>query len=689
MLRPVEMSRVVVAGSNKVIEPVIEKLHELNLLHLVNYSGADDAFEMGKPLGTASEYAEQLIKLRSIERYLDISDKMPDKQFPESQVLSQMDGILGTVGDDVIATAERIAEIDNEVKIKQDQAKALKPLAGLPLDLELLYGYKSLAAFVGTVASPVEADVSKVSYVNEVFTASTGKTNAVAVFVPVDKAGEASGVLAEHGFSEISVPRGPTGSIAGAISTLESDAKRLDGEKAPLQKKLKDIRAQHEDVVLAIDEYISIQSQKAESPLRFASTDNAFVIDGWLPTDQYETLKKELESAAGGRIQVEKLDGSEADKLVETGEDIPTKMNNPGIVRPYELITRLFAIPEYKEFDPTLLIFIFFPLMFGLILGDVAYGVISLIVMFMLKRKFRTPGWQSLINIVIIASIWAIIFGFLFGEIFGPLGLWDYIFSGAHHVGLLGTVADPHHVGTDFGAGFYGPLGRIGPSGLGGFAGAMFPMYRLATASVLVLIGVSIFIGVVHTGIGSILGVKTELAYGEKRHAYYERLPVLLFQVFFGLGLLGLIVGGLGNPLVILSALVIVASIVMMVKGPEGVMGATHIPFFVSNLISYLRLLAIGLASVGVAFAANQLAFYVLMPMLSGGAHEGFTTIAIVVGIVVLIMVHFINLLLGILSPFMHPLRLHYVEMFTKFYSQHGGGVEYSPFGRVRRFLRD
>jgi V/A-type H+-transporting ATPase subunit I len=85
MLRPVEMSRVVVAGSNKVIEPVIEKLHDLNLLHLVNYSGADESFEMGKPIGKASEYAEQLIKLRSIERYLGISDKMPDKQFPESR----------------------------------------------------------------------------------------------------------------------------------------------------------------------------------------------------------------------------------------------------------------------------------------------------------------------------------------------------------------------------------------------------------------------------------------------------------------------------------------------------------------------------------------------------------------------------------------------------------------------------
>ncbi|HII07085.1 MAG TPA: V-type ATP synthase subunit I, partial [Methanotrichaceae archaeon] len=203
---------------------------------------------MGKPVGKASEYAEQLIKLRSIERYLDIEDKMPDKQFPESQVLSQIDGILDNVGDDVIATAERIAEIENDIKIKQDQAKSLKPLAGLPIDLELLYGYESLAAFVGNVASPVEADVSKASYVNEVFTASSGGSNAVAVFVPVDKAGDVSAALAEHGFSEMSVPRGLTGSIAGAISTLESDAKRLESEKEPLQKKLKDVRAQNEDM---------------------------------------------------------------------------------------------------------------------------------------------------------------------------------------------------------------------------------------------------------------------------------------------------------------------------------------------------------------------------------------------------------------------------------------------------------
>lgn len=673
MLRPVEMSRVVVAGSKDVMESVVEKLHELNLMHIVNYTGGADYFEQGKTMGKGKEFSENLIKLRSIERYLDIKPKAPDVRFAESQIVSQMDDLLGRLANDVTSTYERITAIEAEVKSKQDQINALRPLAAIDLPIELYSGYETLAVFVGTVESAVDADVAKVAPKSEVFTGSFKNTTVVAVFVPVEKASEVQAILAEHGFAEISVPK-LTGAPDVAIATLEAEIKRLESEKEPLQKKLKDLKKQYEDIILAADEYLSIQTQKTDAPLRFATSENAFVIDGYVPSADYDKLKSALESTTGGRIHVEKLSESEMEELVEKkGEDIPTKIENPGIVKPYELITRLFAIPEYKEFDPTLLIFVFFPIMFGMILGDVGYGIMIILVLMMLKKKFRTEGWTQLINIVMIASVWSIIFGLIFGEIFGPMGLWGKIFGQLPHEEILALEES----GRFFGEGVFGPLGRVGPMG-------MFPLYRLATNAVLMLIGVSIFIGVLHCGIGSILGVKTELNYGEKKHAYFERLPVLIFQVAFALLLLGLVLGFM--PMVYLMGLLVVVAIVMMVMGPEGVMGATHLPFYVSNLISYLRLLAIGLASVGVAFAANKLAFGVIMPMLSGGEH--LTMVAYIVGVIVLLVVHFINLLLGILSPFMHPLRLHYVEMFTKFYSQHGGGVEYSPFGHVRRYLK-
>jgi len=676
MLRPVEMSRVVIAGSKDVISPVIEKLHELRLLHIVNYNGNQPEFELGKPIGKAKEYSEDLIKLRSATRYLDIKNKAPDKTYPESQVLSEMDNLLNNVGAEVTATFERITAIEAEVKSKQDQIKALNPLSVLPLPLEAYHGYDSLATFVGTAATPVDADVARVSPVNEIFTGTAKNATLVAIFVPLDKAGEVSAVLSEHGFSETSVPK-LEGNVDSAIATLEGGIKSLEGEKAPLQKKLADMKKQYEDLMLATDEYLSMQTRKTEAPLRFAETANAFVIDGYVPSDQFARLKSELESAAGGRLEVQLIADKEADDLVEKGEDIPTKMDNPSLVRPYELVTRLFAIPEYKEFDPSMLIFVFFPIMFGMILGDIGYGVMSLLVLIMLKKRFRTEGWQQLINIVMIASVWSIIFGIFFGEIFGPLGLWGRIMGQLpeHELELA------KEAGLYFGEGVYGSLGRLGPLGI-------FPMDRLATNAVLLLIGTSIFIGVIHCSVGSILGILTELNYGEKKHAYFERLPVMLFQVFFAIALLGLVMGQM--IMVYLGVIVVVVSVVMMVMGPEGAMGLAHVPSYVSNLISYLRLLAIGLASVGLAYAANQLAFYVIMPMLSGGAKDSaeFTIPAIIVGILILVVVHFINFLLGILSPFMHPLRLHYVEMFTKFYSAHGGGVEYSPFGHVRRFLK-
>jgi V/A-type H+-transporting ATPase subunit I len=340
------------------------------------------------------------------------------------------------------------------------------------------------------------------------------------------------------------------------------------------------MKKQYEDLMLATDEYLSMQTQKTEAPLRFAETANAFVIDGYVPADQFSRLKSELESAAGGRLEVSLIADKETDELVEKGEDIPTQMDNPSLVKPYELVTRMFAIPEYKEFDPSLLIFVFFPIMFGMILGDIGYGVMTLLTMVLLKKKFKTPGWQQLINVVLISSVWAIIFGIFFGEIFGPLGLWSKVMGHLPEHELEAVKA----AGLYFGEGVFGSLGRIGFwPGID-----IFPLDRLASNAVLLLIGTSIFIGIIHCSVGSILGIKTELNYGEKKHAYFERLPVMLIQVFFGLLVLGLVIGQM--MLVIACAIVILVAMVMLVMGPEGPMGLAHMPFYVSNLISYLRL---------------------------------------------------------------------------------------------------
>ena len=230
------------------------------MLHIVNYNGNQPEFGIGKPIGKAKEYSEDLIKLRSITRYLDLKNKAPDKTFPESQILSEMDNLLNNVGADVIATYERITAIEAEVKSKQDTIRSLTPLAVLPLPLESYHGYDSLATFVGTVATPIDADVARVSPVNEIYSGSAKNATQVAVFVPAEKASEVSAVLSEHGFSETSVPK-LEGSVDSAIASLEGGIKTLEAEKAPLQKKLADIKKQNEDLMLGTDEYLSMQTQ--------------------------------------------------------------------------------------------------------------------------------------------------------------------------------------------------------------------------------------------------------------------------------------------------------------------------------------------------------------------------------------------------------------------------------------------
>jgi len=150
-------------------------------------------------------------------------------------------------------------------------------LSVLPLPLDAYYGYDSLATFVGTAATPVDADVARVSPVNEVFSGTAKNATLVAIFVPADKAGEVSAVLFRAWFFR-DICSQARGNVDAAIATLEAALNLWTAEMAPLKKKLADMKKQYEDLMLATDEYLSMQTRKTEAPLRFAETANAFVM---------------------------------------------------------------------------------------------------------------------------------------------------------------------------------------------------------------------------------------------------------------------------------------------------------------------------------------------------------------------------------------------------------------------------
>jgi V/A-type H+-transporting ATPase subunit I len=288
--------------------------------------------------------------------------------------------------------------------------------------------------------------------------------------------------------------------------------------------------------------------------------------------------------------------------------------------------------------------------MFGFMLGDIGYGVIILILGLWLKTKLKTPGWQDLLTILIYSAVSTIAFGFIYGELLG------FELFGEHSV-----LAELTHNE------FFKHVPHVN---------------RLEMAPAILVL--TIAIGVLHMGVGYVFGILNVKKEHGWKHAVYEKLNWLLALISIAFIITGFILNQMAgkfafsiNFAYIIAMPLVIAWAILTIKG-EGAMFLIEYLTLLSNTISYARLLAVGLASVGFAIAFNYMVLEMLFPM---------GIVGIVAGIIIFLLGHFINLLLGILDPGLQSLRLHYVEHFVKYFE--GGGVRYSPFGKIRKFTKE
>ncbi len=353
----------------------------------------------------------------------------------------------------------------------------------------------------------------------------------------------------------------------------------------------------------------------------FTETDYTFMIEGWIPQRSLLAVREALENEVGDHVMLGELEleGKELE------EHAPIALDNPAPSKPFEFLIRLLGLPRYGTLDPTAAMSFFLPFFFGLIVGDVAYGIALLaLALFLLRRVKSGSTMHSLGMVLAFCAAWTIVFGFFFGEFIGNVG--EHLFH-------------------------------------------MHPLWksRVGKEGVTSLFILTLSVGAIHILLGLILGVWNALRVGS-RSELLERggmLIAILALLFLIMSFLGYLPQSFVTPIV---AVLIVGLVILIASfGMTGViMGPLELMKTVGNILSYLRIAAIGLASVFLAEVANEMAGAIGNIVL-GGIIAGF--------------LHILNIVLGAISPSIQSLRLHYVEFFGKFYEV--GGREFTPFRRA------
>ncbi len=431
------------------------------------------------------------------------------------------------------------------------------------------------------------------------------------LLVPLRIAPHVERILGESGVEQVPLPRGyEDQALADALPLM---VRRLQGipseleEVARAQARLADQLPQLAADAVRIRDRLS----QLEGLRLSATTSHAFVLEGWIPASGATRLKTCLAETVGPLVSVEEL----AEE--HWSAEAPVVLHNPRLFRPFQLLVGMLPLPRYGSIDPTPFVAIFFPMFFGLMVGDVGYGVV-LGGLGLLFRRRSKPGTtlRAVSEIALGCALFTVIFGVLFGECFGDLG--------RRWFGMRPLILD-----------------------------------REQPRDILSFLGLCVALGLVHVVLGLALGVASAI-HGHRRQAVGRGLSGLMMLLIAGalLAAFRVLPHALLTPFVVA---ILVAFPLLIVA--EGIIAPVELLSTAGNILSYARIMALGTASVMLAVVANRMA----------GAFG-----SVVVGLVFGLLFHLVNFALALFSPTIQGLRLHYVEFFSHFYSP--GGVRYQPF---------
>jgi len=441
-------------------------------------------------------------------------------------------------------------------------------------------------------------------------------------------------VLRKNGFSPI-VFEDIMGKAAENIAAFEKQIEEIKKETAENEEKLS-LLADEKQVLEYYYDSLVIKREKSAVLSSIVKTEKSFYFDGWCPKESVSEVEKILEDK-GCYYEF---------KAPEKDEETPVLLKQNKLVEPFEAITNLYSIPSSKELDPTPFLAPFYFIFFGLMLSDAGYGLILSVICFIVLKKFRLEGMmKKLVTMFMYCGISTMFWGIMFGGVFG-----DFVNV------FCGTI-----LGIDF---------------------TINPLWFNPVQEPMTLLIFSLILGAIHLFVG--MGLKAYMLI--KNGQTVDAICDIFLWYLLLIGLVLFAVGGSIAPALstIGMWMSIIGAVGILVTGGRnkkgigkitGGLGSLYgITSYLSDVLSYSRLLALGLATGVVAQVINTLG------SLAGGGVKG-----AIVMIVVFTIGTVFNLAINVLGSFVHSSRLQYVEFFGKFFE--GGGTAFNPFRRKTKYV--
>ncbi|MEA2053787.1 MAG: V-type ATP synthase subunit I [Candidatus Thermoplasmatota archaeon] len=656
MIFPSEMSRISILTHDRHSDALVELLHEAGLME-ISLASLEDLEEgaMHPDVGRCASYELRLTRIIDILKKYErkkkgiraalspsITEKAKIKKRLLEEKIRQAKNLLEGIESFIIEAESKIEGIEKRLGALKEDIVKMESLS--PFDVDLSWIGKSRYL---TIKAGISRDVNALKEslrgidVNVFSKQIVNEKEEWAVLLVAYASCEEEISSKIKNFDEIEVSG--KGSPSDVINKLKKEKKELEKKKKKLIHSLREIYKKRKFAIFAIREEIQLEKQRKEIPERFGKTMYTSLIEGWCLAQDKEKLKKLVDKATYGEASFS------CRKVERNTDEAPIHLEMPKWANSFRTFLELFALPKYNEINPSVFLGISFILFFAIMLGDAGYG--SMILLASVAAYFKLGKHSEMIKNWSFLGIWlgisTIITGLLFNGFFGDF-IPRFIYGDANKT-LYNLQIMGHQLPIDA---LHKPL------------------------AILVL---TLLIGLAHLNIGFILAMYQNYKRGHLKAIFEEQIPWFLLQIGGG-ALIGKHLLHIWDlPYLTWNIAILFTAIALIVllasKGPMGFFDVTG---FIGDWLSYARLLALGLATAGMALAFNIVAQ--LAPSIV-------PYVGVVLLPLILIVAHIANLLIQALGAAIHSLRLQYVEFFGRFYE--GGGRKFVPFHIKRRYTEE